>query len=85
MDRPGSGIRRLTGLLLALNLGVLISGLIFMYWPGKPAEILEFNGDKVKFLSMPAGTDATDLQVSAPVEPPPSLPTQPEQSISASH
>lgn len=53
MDRPGSGIRRLTGLLLVLNLGVLIAGLGIAYWPAQPVSTLEFNGDKVKFRRAP--------------------------------
>ena len=83
MDRPGSGIRRLTGLLLALNLGVLVSGLGLMYWPVKPATTLEFNGDKVKFLSTPEGADPTDRQASAPLEAPPVPSVQPEKAASA--
>lgn len=79
MDRPGSGMRWLTGLLLALNLGVLVVGLGFMYWPAKPATMPEFNGDKVKILSTPAGADSANLQATLPVEPPPALPDQPVQ------
>lgn len=83
MDRPGSGMRRLTGLLLALNLGVLVVGLGFMYWPAKPATMPEFNGDKVRFLSTPAGVDSANHQAALPVEPPPASPAQPETSLPA--
>lgn len=71
MDRAGSGIRRLTGLLLAMNLGVLAVGLGLMWLPKKPDAMLEFNGDKLKFLSTPADADAKSHQASAPLEPPP--------------
>lgn len=79
MDRPGSRIRRLTGLLLALNLGVLVVGLGFMYWPAQPEPMLEFNGEKVKFLSTPMGADPTE-RLAVPVD---SLPVQTEKAASA--
>lgn len=55
MDRPGLGLRRLIGLLLALNVGALAAGLVAAYWPGKPDLILEFNADKVVRLASPEG------------------------------
>ncbi len=60
MDRAGSGIRRLTGLLLLLNLGVLAAGLGISYWPSQPVTTLEFNGDKVKFQREPEGNGVTN-------------------------
>lgn len=71
MDRPGSGIRRLVGLLLALNVGVLAVGLGFSYWPGKPDALPEFNGDKIKFLATPETTDQAKPPEPAPAETPP--------------
>lgn len=53
MDRSGLGLRRLTGLLLILNLGVMLGGLGLSFWPAQPVTSLEFNGDKVRFLSAP--------------------------------
>ncbi len=50
MDRPGFGLRRLTGLLLVLNLGVLAGGLGVRFWPAPPESMLEFNADKVRLL-----------------------------------
>ena len=50
MDRPGFGLRRLTGLLLVLNLGVLVGGLGVRFWPVPPEATLEFNADKVRLL-----------------------------------
>ncbi len=74
MDRPGSGFRRLTGLLLVLNIGMLIGGLGLMHWPVKPGAMLEFNGDKVRFLSTPTGPITLGRQMAIPVEPPPASP-----------
>ncbi len=68
MDRPGSGIRRLAGLLLALNLGVLAAGLGFSLWPQKPDVLPELNGDKVRLLA--------ETEEARPAETPPVV--QPE-------
>lgn len=83
MDRPGSGIRRLVGLLLVLNLGVLVFGLGFLYWPQKPGVVQEFNGDKVKFLSTPTTEASVPAETVLPAEPIPALPAQPEISGTA--
>ncbi len=74
MDRPGSGLRRLAGLLLVLNLGVLVFGLGFMHWPHQSAVVQEFNGDKVTFLSTPTTENSTHAEAALPAEPPPALP-----------
>ncbi len=50
MDRPGFGLRRLTGLLLVLNLGMLAGGLGVRFWPASTQTTLEFNADKVRLL-----------------------------------
>ena len=50
MDRPGSGLRRLTGLLLLLNAGLLAGGLALTYWPSRPGTAVEFNAEKVQLL-----------------------------------
>lgn len=70
MDRPGSGIRRLTGLLLVLNLGVLVGGLGISNWPAQVVSTLEFNGDKVKFQRGPDdnGLASVRAKATAPVD-----------------
>ena len=61
MDSAGFGLRRLTGLLVVLNMGVLLAGLGISYWPSQPVNTLEFNGDKVIFQRVPevSGTAST--------------------------
>lgn len=58
MDRPGSGVRRLIGLLALLNLGVLLAGLGMGYWLGEPLLPREFNAGKIQLLesTRPEGT-----------------------------
>lgn len=51
MDRPGSGLRRLIGLLLVLNLGVLAYGFALEYWRGRAEPPLAFNGDKIRLMA----------------------------------
>lgn len=50
MDRPGSGLRRLIGLLLVLNLGVLGYGAAVEYWGGRGDPPVVFNAEKVRLL-----------------------------------
>lgn len=77
MDRPGSGFRRLVGLLLALNLGVLAAGLGFTYWPRQTEAPPEFNGEKVKFLATPEDVVATRPPAEPPADAAPA-PAQPD-------
>ncbi len=58
MGRQGFGLRGLTGLLLALNGGVLLVGLCLAYWPGHEVPTLEFNADKVGLLARPDAPSA---------------------------
>ncbi len=51
MDRPGSGLRRLIGLLLALNLGVLVFGWGLGYWRNQTGQPMTFNADKIRLVS----------------------------------
>lgn len=50
MDRPGSGLRRLTSLLLALNLAVLLAGWGGAAWQGQAKPLVSFNADKIQLL-----------------------------------
>ena len=52
MHRPGSGLRRLTGLLLLLNTGLLAGGLVMTYWPSQTGGIPEFNTEKIRLLDI---------------------------------
>jgi hypothetical protein len=52
MDRTGSGLRRLTGLLLALNLGVLALGTAVALWPESNQGGTSFNAEKVRLLGV---------------------------------
>ena len=65
MDRPGSGFRRLIGLLVALNIGVLLMGLGLQYWSSNAPPLVTFNADKVQLLD--------DLR---PLKPAPETPAQ---------
>ena len=87
MDRPGSGMRRLIGLLLALNLAVLAVGLGFSFWPVKPAPTLEFNADKVQQLSTPEPVKpASPAPAPSAVAPePPAQPAEPTQAAATPH
>lgn len=50
MDRPGSGLRRLIGLLLVLNLGVFVAGWGGTMLQGKGAPPVAFNAEKIQLL-----------------------------------
>jgi hypothetical protein len=63
MDRPGSRLRRLIGLLLILNLGILLAGLAEDYWRQQRPPLVTFNADKIQLLDdvlpeQPAATPA---------------------------
>ena len=58
MDRAGDIMRKLIGLLLALNLGMLVTGLALQSWePNAPAPLV-FNADKIQLLSLPESSSA---------------------------
>ena len=50
MDRPGSGLRRLIGLLLVLNLGTFLAGWGGTVWQGQGMPLVTFNGEKIQLL-----------------------------------
>lgn len=50
MDRPGLGLRRLTLVLLATNVGLSLVGWGAVAWQGKAVPPVTFNGDKVQLL-----------------------------------
>lgn len=50
MDRPGPGIRRLTALLVLLNLGALLAGWGGALWRGQGTPLVTFNADKIQLL-----------------------------------
>ena len=50
MDRPGSGLRRLTALLVVLNLAVLLAGWAGSRWLGRGTHLVNFNADKIQLL-----------------------------------
>lgn len=75
MDRPGSGLRRLTVLLLVLNLGVLLAGWGGAAWQGQGAQVVTFNASKIQLLAdvlpeniqPPAGAPVSDGGAEAPI------------------
>jgi hypothetical protein len=71
MDRPGSGLRRLVGLLLVLNLGVLGFGFGAEYWRGQSAPPLTFNADKIRLVSEPGPQLQAAAKPVAPAQEPP--------------
>ena len=86
MDRPGSGMRRLIGLFLLLNLGLLAVGLGFTFWPVKREPALEFNADKVRLVTVPEAVKAAAPEPASPVPPaaePPAQPAEPTQGAGA--
>ncbi len=71
MDRNGIRMRKLIGLLLALNLGVFLAGMALQRWsPDAPAPAL-FNADKVRLLASPSPPASKPSQ--APESPPEAL------------
>jgi hypothetical protein len=53
MDRPGAKLRKLTGLLLALNLGLFLAGMAWQYGAKDDSPPLLFNAEKIRLLSQP--------------------------------
>lgn len=51
MDRPGSGLRRLIGLLLVVNVGVLLVGWGGGLWQGRSPSLVTFNAEKISLLA----------------------------------
>jgi hypothetical protein len=64
-------MRRLIGLLLALNFGVLLAGLALQYWSGQTPPAALFNADKIRQLdlSQPARTPVVAVAEPAPLPP----------------
>lgn len=77
MDRPGSGIRSLTGLLLALNLGVLALGVAVVLWPGADRGGESFNSEKIRLLGLAAPDKPADPPPVPPVPEPVPVPAEP--------
>lgn len=50
MDRPGSGFRRLIGLLLVLNLGTLAAGWAGSHWLAQRSPLVAYNAEKIRLL-----------------------------------
>lgn len=50
MDRPGFGLRRLIGLLLILNVGILLAGWAGRVWQGQSKPLVSFNAEKIQLL-----------------------------------
>jgi hypothetical protein len=49
-------MRKLIGLLLALNLGVLLAGLALHFWPASVSPTASFNADKIRLMAQSAPT-----------------------------
>jgi hypothetical protein len=65
MDRPGLGLRRLIGLLLILNLGILVAGWAGGVWQGQGKPLVDFNAEKIQLLEdVLPGTKTMPRQVS---------------------
>lgn len=58
MDRQGFDVRRLIGLLVVLNLGVLVAGLVLQTFSGAAPAPVVFNAEKIRLLGGAAVTDA---------------------------
>ncbi|MBI5329687.1 MAG: hypothetical protein HZB71_03640 [Betaproteobacteria bacterium] len=59
-------MRRLTGLLLMLNLGALLAGALMTFWPGGQGAPADINSDKIRLLGV---ADPVKPATAAPVEP----------------
>lgn len=83
MDRPGSGIRHLTGLLLALNLGVLALGTIVALWPEADRGGESFNSEKIRLLGLagPSNPPNSTLVPAQSASEPPSVPAEPTAAL----
>jgi len=68
MGGTGLGLRGLTGLLLALNLGLFAAGLLARYWPRHDLQIPAMNGDQIQLAAvMTPATGKSKLPVAGPV------------------
>lgn len=67
MDRPGSGLRRLTGLLLVVNVGVLLVGWGGGLWQGRSSPLVTFNAEKISLRAdtLPQRAGETQAESSA--------------------
>lgn len=68
MHRPGSGLRRLTGLLLLLNIGLLAGGLVVTYWPSHTGTAPEFNAEKIRLLDIGGAISGQGHRPETPVQ-----------------
>ena len=67
MDSAGFGLRGLTGLLLALNLGVLCVGLLAGYWPRHEPVMPAMNDEQVQLATgMPAAMNGAKAALVGP-------------------
>jgi len=57
MDRQRFDVRRLIGLLLVLNLGVLVAGLVLQSFDGATRAPVVFNAEKIRLLARVAESD----------------------------
>lgn len=80
MHRAGSGVRRLIGLLVLLNIGLFVAGWVMQYLARAPDYLPAFNADKIVLM---AADDAPDAGVAddARASPPEAVaePTVPPQ------
>lgn len=63
-------MRRLIGLLLALNLGVMLAGLALQYWSGQTPPAALFNADKIRQLDLSMPTPPPVEAIAVPTPPP---------------
>jgi len=67
MHSPGSGLRRLTALLVLLNLGVLLAGWGGVFWRGQGTPLVTFNADKIRLLADVVPEKTAEPTAGAPV------------------
>lgn len=63
-------MRRLIGLLLALNVGVMLAGLALQQWSSQDTTPALFNADKIRQVVVPAASRSTVVTVTQPATPP---------------
>lgn len=63
-------MRRLIGLLLALNVGVMLAGLALQYWSGQTPAPTLFNADKIRQLDLSLSSQPLVNAIAEPAPPP---------------